>query len=356
MIHPFKLTMPSAVENKSRDELGGGALAAFAQQRNSESRPLRRESSDLPHRDRSSTPASGAKTPKAPDSGHETAAPGRKRILIIDDSLSVRMALRSTLADAGYSVTACDSLAAARSALSAVSFSLIVLDLLLPDGSGIDFASELRASAATARVPLIMISGASDVWARIRGMRAGVDECLQKPWDDAYLLARVGALIASKASSPSGERMHIEASASTQGAPSVEARQARVLVVDENITYWRRLSASLGVHGYTCVHAPTAERGLELLLEERFDAVMLCAQAPSMGGIRMCKRIRAGWGARDIPVLLMANPGTFVEMRDVGMRAGANQVVVKNADVESVVVSMHDLLRKRGLQLKAMPA
>lgn len=342
------------METKLRDESEREAVAVFAPQRDIDIRPLRKEFSSLQHRiERSSTPPSGAKTQKAPDSGHETAAPGRKRILIVDDSLSVRMALRSILADAGYSVTACDSLAAARSALSAVSFSLIVLDLLLPDGSGIDFASELRGSSATARVPLIMISGASDVWARIRGMRAGVDECLQKPWDDAYLLTRVGALIASKSSS-SGERLHSEIGG-TQGAPSVEARQARVLVVDENITYWRRLSASLGVHGFTSVHAPTAERALELLLEERFDAVMLCAQAPSMGGIRMCKRIRAGWGARDIPVLLMANPGTFVEMRDVGTRAGATQVVVKNADVESVVVSMHDLLRKRGLQLKAMP-
>lgn len=355
MFQHDKLSMALAANPNYPAQEAKDTFPFSAARKNADTRaPRKASTSSVPQRETASTPSAGARIPKTPESGQEAITSGKKRILIVDDSLSVRMALRSILAESGYSVTACDSLASARSALSAMQFSLIILDLMLPDGTGIDFATELRGSSITAKVPVIMISGASDVWARIRGLRAGVDECIQKPWDDAYLITRVGSLIAARAPSVSGERPHSEMPA-TPPTPGVETRSPRVLVVEENITYWRRLSASLGVHGFTAVHAPTAERALELLLEERFDGVMACTQTPSMGGIRMCKRIRAGWGAREIPVLLMTTPGTFVEMRDAGKAAGATQVVVKNADVESVVVAMHDLLRKRGMPARALP-
>lgn len=300
-------------------------------------------------KDGSSTPPHGSKRfSSGPDSTQETAPASRKRVLIVDDSLSVRMALRATLSQAGYSVTACDSLSSARAALSALSFSIIILDLLLPDGSGIDFAAELRAIPSTARVPMIMISGASDVWARIRGLRAGVDECLQKPWDDAHLLGRVGELILSKSAAHPSERGVSERGRVTPVPSAAEPTSGRrVLVVEDNITYWRRLSASLSVRGYITIHAPTAEEGLELLMEDRFDAVLICAQVPSMGGVRMCKRVRMGWGGRDTPILITTSPGTFAETREAGLRAGASQVIVKHPDVETVVASILEMIQKR---------
>lgn len=65
-------------------------------------------------------------------------------ILIVDDSLTIRMDLAQAMEDAGWGTVLCDSLGSARSALAAHAVDLIVLDVLLPDGDGIDLLREIR--------------------------------------------------------------------------------------------------------------------------------------------------------------------------------------------------------------------
>ena len=72
----------------------------------------------------------------------------KPRILIVDDSLTARMDLRDTFLSAGLETTTCETLSAAWAELKTQPFSLVVLDVLLPDGDGIDLLREIKSMPA----------------------------------------------------------------------------------------------------------------------------------------------------------------------------------------------------------------
>ncbi len=114
-----------------------------------------------------------------------------KRILIVDDDPSV-CALVETMFGEDYKVlvakTGDDGLRRARLERP----DLILLDLHMPDISGLEIADKLRSTAATSMIPLIMITG--DQTSELAGLRAGVDDYVIKPFDEANLRARMDAV------------------------------------------------------------------------------------------------------------------------------------------------------------------
>ena len=121
-------------------------------------------------------------------------AAGKPEVLIVDDSLTVRMDLREVFEAADFAATACETLAAARMALASRPFSLVILDVLLPDGSGLDLLRDLKNRPAPA-VPVMLLSTEAEVRDRIRGLRIGADDYVGKPYDPNYFLARAWQLI-----------------------------------------------------------------------------------------------------------------------------------------------------------------
>ena len=80
-------------------------------------------------------------------------------VLIIDDSITVRMDLKESFDAAGFETTLCATIEAARDACRRQSFDLAILDVLLPDGDGLDFLQELKSSPVTAGRPRPAASG-----------------------------------------------------------------------------------------------------------------------------------------------------------------------------------------------------
>lgn len=117
-----------------------------------------------------------------------TADDGRKRLLFVDDDPSL-IALAHAMFDDDFDVIDASggSEAIRRAAIERPD--LILLDLHLPDISGIEIAKKLRGSAATSMIPLIMLTG--DDSGEIEGLRAGVDDYIMKPFDEARLRARI---------------------------------------------------------------------------------------------------------------------------------------------------------------------
>lgn len=111
----------------------------------------------------------------------------KPHVLVVDDSLTVRMDLRAVLSAAGFSVTACENKTSAQKALRTRSFALVILDVVLPDGSGIDLLREIRGEQASVHVPVILLSTEAEVKHRVRGLTTGADEYVGKPYDSAYV-------------------------------------------------------------------------------------------------------------------------------------------------------------------------
>jgi DNA-binding response OmpR family regulator len=122
------------------------------------------------------------------------------RVLVVEDSGPTRDLVVRSLEDAGIQVTAAARLATGlRHALNDP-IDVILLDLMLPDGDGLDLCRELRAAGRT--TPILCLTARAEVADRVRGLDAGADDYLKKPFALAELRARVRALARRGGQSP----------------------------------------------------------------------------------------------------------------------------------------------------------
>lgn len=119
-------------------------------------------------------------------------------ILIVDDIATSRIVLKVKLSVACYeTLQAADgatALAVARRALP----DLILLDVMLPDLSGIEVCRRLKADPATAGIPVVMVTASQSAAARMEALRAGADDFLSKPIDETMLMARIRSLLRAR--------------------------------------------------------------------------------------------------------------------------------------------------------------
>ena len=114
------------------------------------------------------------------------------RVLVVDDDPDVRSVLERALERDGHVVACATDLSSARAALAAHETDVIVLDLGLPDGSGVELCRTLRAERET--IPVLVVTARSEVTRRVEALDAGADDFLAKPFAVAELRARVRAL------------------------------------------------------------------------------------------------------------------------------------------------------------------
>ncbi|MFG1417606.1 response regulator transcription factor [Xanthobacter sp. V0B-10] len=114
------------------------------------------------------------------------------RILVVEDDPVLMDGLKVGLGLSGATVDEVSSCADARAALATGRFDAVVLDLMLPDGSGLDVLAELRARDDA--TPVLLLTALDDTADRVRGLDAGADDYLGKPFDLDELAARVRAI------------------------------------------------------------------------------------------------------------------------------------------------------------------
>jgi pilus assembly protein CpaE len=119
------------------------------------------------------------------------------KILVVDDDPNVQRGLENTLKQEGYDVVVASDGAEAFRLYGAESPDLILLDVMLPKLDGYQVAEKIRAEESGARhVPIIMLTAEREVEQKVRGLRAGADDYLIKPFHPAELLARIKSLLA----------------------------------------------------------------------------------------------------------------------------------------------------------------
>ncbi len=115
------------------------------------------------------------------------------RILLIEDDGVLGEAVRDHVASLGHGVDLVTKLGDASEAMATTAYELLLLDLNLPDGSGLAFLRALRAKADA--TPVIILTAQDQIAARIAGLNAGADDYLVKPFDLSELSARAGSVL-----------------------------------------------------------------------------------------------------------------------------------------------------------------
>ena len=120
----------------------------------------------------------------------------KQRILIVEDEPEAVELLEFNLKQAGYAVTAADDGAEALKKIRATPPDLILLDVMLPEMDGFEICKVVRLEAATAKIPIIMLTAKASEIDRVLGLELGADDYLTKPYSPRELMLRVKKILA----------------------------------------------------------------------------------------------------------------------------------------------------------------
>ncbi len=116
-------------------------------------------------------------------------------ILLVEDDAQARGIAQTALAGSGYRVVATDGGVSAQHLFASEKPDLVLVDLMLPDGSGMDLCRKIRAHGERGRTPVIILTGQSSFETKVEGFTAGADQYLVKPIPPQELLLWVEALL-----------------------------------------------------------------------------------------------------------------------------------------------------------------
>lgn len=241
-------------------------------------------------------------------------------VLIVDDSLTVRMELRRNFTAANFAVMACGTLATARQQLRSQSYDLAILDVALPDGSGTVLLTEIKDDPELCHMPVILLASAQLAEVRAGSKRA--EGVVLKPYDPAQLLKLAESLCRT----------------------SLGGR--RFLLVDDSPTFLGALAGQLQQEGNTVLQAASGEEALSLLQHEQVDCVIIDMVMPGIGGIETCRRLRAQPSCAELPVIMLT-AGENTSGRSQGLAIGADQFLIKTHRFDLLAAQIRGLLRKK---------
>jgi DNA-binding response OmpR family regulator len=244
-------------------------------------------------------------------------------VLIVDDSLTVRMDLVDAFEKAGFHAIPCGSVSQAKDLLRVERVDVAILDVILPDGDGIELLELVRRSTLGRKVPILMLSSEVDVRDRIRGLKTGADEYVGKPYDVGYVVARARELL---------------------GTTLVRTSAATILLVDDSPTFRAALGNALEEEGYRVVAAGSGEEGLRLAALERPGAIVVDGILPGMDGSSVIRHVRLDAALRGVPCLLLTE-AREIEEELRALDSGADAFVHKSEELPVVLAKLKALLR-----------
>lgn len=116
----------------------------------------------------------------------------RPHILVVDDDRRLRELLTRYLTEQGFRVSSGENAADARRKMSAVTFDLLVVDIMMPGEDGLTFTQSLRRDS---EVPILLLTAMGESEDRIRGLERGADDYLSKPFEPRELVLRINAIL-----------------------------------------------------------------------------------------------------------------------------------------------------------------
>ncbi len=156
------------------------------------------------------------------------------KVLVIEDEPDIRKTLEYNLSREGYIVEGCGSIEEANTFLENPSYSIILLDLMLPDGSGLDLCKQIKSNPETNETPILILTAKDDEVDKVVGFELGADDYVTKPFSVRELILRVKAILKrnTKTSNPSNQTHEINRNF---GSLKINVESHEVFINDEEI-------------------------------------------------------------------------------------------------------------------------
>jgi two-component system phosphate regulon response regulator PhoB len=153
------------------------------------------------------------------------------RILIVEDEPDIRSTLEYNLHRDNFQTESVGNLLDAEKILSTSNISLILLDLMLPDGSGLDLCRKLKADQSTNSIPIIILTAKDDEVDKVVGFELGADDYVTKPFSVRELILRIKAILKRKVQKPEVTEVEREF-----GELRIDSDSHEVFVNDEEVS------------------------------------------------------------------------------------------------------------------------
>lgn len=274
------------------------------------------------------------------------------RILVVDDIAANLRLLEVKLLNEYYEVAVAASGPEALALVQRWMPDIVLLDVMMPGMDGYEVCRRLKASHATAHVPVVMITALTDQSERVRGLDAGADDFLSKPVDDTMLFARLRALLrvkqvldAWRLRSETARELGFEAKA----GPVAAVAGARALVVDADPPETDRISDVLRMEQIEVAACRDPLAAWNALLDETYDVVLLSLSIDGGDSLRFASRLRAEAMTRELPVVLIgdqAQKGLVLR----GFDLGANDHVLRPVDPNELRARVRNQIRRKRYQ------
>lgn len=278
------------------------------------------------------------------------------RILIVDDLATNRIILKVKLNAACYETLLASNGAEALAIAHAQQPTLILLDMMLPDISGIEVCRRLRADPATVHIPVVIITASTDRRSRLSALEAGADEFLTKPLNEVILLARIRSLLRARET-----EAELRLRSETWGElgladnETVFAMPGRVALVASEPAIAMAWRATLAPHVKERLSVMSPNAALTDMPQGAVpDVYMVAADlGPHGSGQRLVADLRAREASRHAAIALVlheANPESAAMALDVG----ANDLLTLPLDPQETAlrITLHVARKRRADQLR----
>lgn len=212
------------------------------------------------------------------------------KILVIDDELSVKDAIKALLLDEGYNVLTAGSgqegIELAKKELP----NLILLDVMMPEINGYETCDILKKEESTKDIPVVFLTAKNTIRDELKGFDSGSLDFITKPFDPADLLKRV--------------KIHFEIS-ENHDIPVSNSDELKILIFESSPVLLRFFTSILTEHNFEVVSSKTSTGAATLSRTKKFDLFILdLLTQESMNGLNVCKYVKIHEKTKEVPIII----------------------------------------------------
>ncbi|GBE44530.1 MAG TPA: PleD family two-component system response regulator [Rhizobiales bacterium] len=227
---------------------------------------------------------------------------------------------------------------------------VVLLDVMMPGMDGFEVCRRLKADPKTQHIPVIMVTALDQPSDKIRGLEAGADDFLTKPVDDLALITRVKNLSRLKMlmdemlkRASTGEQMGMDQDASAFGGGA--GLGGKVLLVEDHARSATRIMETLSSEQTVDLESDP-QRALMILPEKDYDLLMVSLSLSGTDGLRLCSQLRSLNRFRQLPILIISEPGENVRLLR-GLEMGVNDYLVRPIEKNEMMARVRTQIKRK---------
>ncbi len=253
------------------------------------------------------------------------------RLLLVEDDDATAFVLKGFLISRGYRVRVAPDGQQALSQAHQWQPDIMLMDILLPDFSGLELTDVLRHDPSTRHVPVLALSAAAGEDA---ARQAGAASFIPKPLDLTRLEQTIERLLQEHAGL---------------------GRRFSVLVVDDDPAVRTLSREVLEAQGYSTLEAENGAQALAIVRSQPVDAVLLDLMLPDFDGFQVTEQIRANRETADIPIIFISARGQITD-KVKALKIGADDYVVKPFDALELGARVESVIKRKERELDSSPS